>query len=442
MAAAVDFNPTQKGKFKVLIGDSIKNGAEDSQSANSYSSFRYNTTPPESISKLIQTDNGQFNLSYEDDKDTSYSGTQRPGRKLECVLVYNPKDNTFTLERMSSVFTFNQTHPTSDSAPIPAATYDDEASGNISDDEDAQLADAENPFDVRHFTGRAQQNSDEDDDDRKDHEDEDSDVEMDDADVHATITEQEQEQEQETALTPGASASTPIPASSATPTPALAPLPVKRRAKPVDVFMKQTRKPKAPAANKRSPMPRPSAASISDDRKEASMSPQFALPSPMHTDHKPSASSRRVEESSESDVDSSDEDSDDERGNNSRRPLVNKNLQPVPMSREPSYTGSILSNRADDVLELPDPKSDEKGDEDLEDELDLFAAMEKEFDVSDEDEDEGGGGDVMIIEGEAESGGIGLGINNVNTGAIPMSLSRMTGGGRRDESEEESSEEE
>ncbi|KAF3085323.1 hypothetical protein TWF569_001331 [Orbilia oligospora] len=438
--APVEFNPTRQGKFKVLIGDSLKPGAEDGQSPNVYSSFRYNTAPPSGPSKLSQTDNGQFNLLYEDDRETSYTGAQRPGRKLECILVYNPKDNTFTLERTSSIFTFNQSHPFSEVPSIPAATYEDEVTAAVgnSDDEDAQLADAENPFDVRHFTSRVLPNSDEDDDEREDQKEEDTDVEMEDVDPQAAVT--EPEQEQETAVTPGQSASTPIPASSATPIPNPSLGMIKRKTKAVNPFMKPTRKPKAPAASNagRSPLLHPDMAAHG---KEASMSPQPRLPSPMHIDRKPAARKGRVqqkEESSESDADSSDEE------NNRRRPPpVNKHIQSVAMSREPSFSGSILSNNAPDELEFPDPKSEDKGDGE-DDDFDLDKAMAEEFDfMEDDDEGEGGGGGELTIEGEDENrSGIGLGIGNISSTAVPVSLSSMMGGRRRDESEEESSEEE
>ncbi|KAK6537688.1 hypothetical protein TWF694_011861 [Orbilia ellipsospora] len=444
-ASAVEFNPTRQGKFKVLIGDSIKHTADDAQSSSVYSSFRYNAAPPSGTSKLSQADAGQFNLSYEDEKETAYAGTQRPGRKLECILVYNPKDNSFTLERMTSVFTFNQSHPTSDMASIPTATYDDDpatGAGNSTDDEDAQLADAENPFDIRHFNSRALPNSDEDDDEREETKEEDTDVDMEDVDTHTTAV--EPEHEPEIALTPGPASSTPIPASSATPTPNPA-LPMLKRKpkKPVDPFMKPTRgKPKAPAnpANQgRSPLLHPDAALHA---KEASMSPQPRLPSPMHLDRKATSRNSRVKEvSSESDADSSDEDSDNDRR---RRPPppTNKHIRSGGMSREPSFTGSILSNNAPDELEFPDPKSEDKGEAAEEEVFDLDRAMLEEFDFSgDEDEVAGGGGDLMI-EGEEERRGIGLGINNLNSGVAPVSLSSITGGRGRDESEEESSEEE
>ncbi|KAJ6257095.1 hypothetical protein Dda_7980 [Drechslerella dactyloides] len=455
-APAVDFNPTRQGKFKVLIGDSLKPGADDaSQSSNVYSSFRYNTTPPEGLSKLIRSDNGNYTLSYDDDKDTSYSGAQRPGRKLECLLVYNPKDNTFTLERMSSVFTFNQSHPTSDTAAIPTATYDEEAlangsgNGNGTDDEEAPLADAENPFDVRHFATRVLPNSDEDDEEKDDqeHKDEDTDVDMDDADAHATMD--HEHEPQESATTPGAvpSSSTPIPVSSATATPNPARPQAKRKPKkPAAVFMKPTKAKaqQAAAAAAKSPLLHPGTAN--DRHKEASMSPQPRLPSPLN----PPVHSRNVQESSESDVDSSDEDDDRDRGGRRGQPPVNKHIQSLGMSREPSFTGSILSNNPPDELEFPDPKSEGKADAEEDDDFNLEEAME-EFDFMNDDEEEsggGGGGGDLTIEGEDEGGrGIGLGISNsrnINsaTGA-PMSLSMMTGGSRRlDDSEEESSEEE
>ncbi|KAK6346938.1 hypothetical protein TWF696_007035 [Orbilia brochopaga] len=447
-APAVDFNPTRQGKFKVLVGDSLKPNAEDgSQSSNVYSSFRYNTTPPEGLSKLNRSDNGQYSLSYNDDKDTTYAGAQRPGRKLECILVYNPKDNTFTLERMSSVFTFNQSHPTSDSDPIPTATYDEEATagggsgnGNGTDDEEAPLADAENPFDVRHFNGRVLPNSDEDDEDKDDqeHKDEDTDVDMDDADAHG-VTMDHDHDHQEPASTPGAvpSSSTPVPVSSATPTPNPTVAPMKRKPKkpqkPVDPFMKkpsakvkaqQAAAAAAAAAAAKSPLLHPGAAN--DRFKEASMSPQPRLPSPIN----PPAKSRAVqEESSESDVDSSDEDDDRDRGGRRGQPPVNRHIQSV------------------------DPKSEGKADAEEDDEFNLEEAME-EFDFMNDDEDEsggggggGGGGGDLTIEGEDERGtGIGLGISNGrnmnSVSGAPMSLSEMTGSRRLDDSEEESSEEE
>ncbi|KAK6512712.1 hypothetical protein TWF506_008883 [Arthrobotrys conoides] len=436
--APVEFNSTRQGKFKVLIGDSLKPGAEDAQSANVYSSFRYNTTPPSGPSKLSRTGTSQFNLSYEDDKEISYTGAQRPGRKLECILVYNPKDNTFTLERTSSVFTFNQSHPFSDIPSIPTATYEDEVTATVgnSDDEDAQLADAENPFDVRHFTTRVLPNSDEDEDEREDQKEEDTDIEMEDVDAQATAT--ELELEQETAVTPGQSASTPIPSSSATATPNPSLGVIKRKTKVVNPFMKPTRKQRVPAASNtgKSPLLHPDMAA---NGKEASMSPQPRLPSPMHIDRKPAARKGRVqqkEESSESDIDSSDEEDD------RRRPLpVNKHIQSVAMSREPSFSGSILSNNAPDELEFPDPKSEDKGDAE-DDDFDLDAAMAEEF-MDDDDEGGGGGGGELTIEGEDDNrSGIGLGIGNISGTAVPVSLSSMMGGRRRDESEEESSEEE
>ncbi|KAK6343246.1 hypothetical protein TWF730_010842 [Orbilia blumenaviensis] len=474
-AAPVEFNPTRQGKFKVLIGDSLKPGADDAQSSSSspssvYSSFRYNTAPPAGPSKLSsQGTSGQFSLSYDDDKETAFTGAQRPGRKLECILVYNPKDNTFTLERTSSVFTFNQSHPFSDTPPIPTATYEDDltttttstvstvnnnnngnGNGNNSDDEDAQLADAENPFDVRHFTNRVLPNSDEDEDERDDQKDEDSDVEMEDVDAQATPP--EPEAEQEAAVTPGQSASTPIPAASssatATPNPTLGPMKRKPK-KPVDPFMKPTRKPKVPASAAsasnagRSPLLHPD---MAGNGKEASMSPQPRLPSPMHLNGKPTQRRGRVqqkEESSESDADSSDEDDD-----RSRRPLpINKPIQSIAMSREPSFSGSILSNHTPEVLDFPDPKSEDKADAD-EDDFDLDAAMAEEFDFMADDDEEGGAGGgggmgELTIEGEDDSrSGIGLAIGGLGGNVAPVSLSSMLGSRRRDESEEESSEEE
>ncbi|EPS45606.1 hypothetical protein H072_425 [Dactylellina haptotyla CBS 200.50] len=446
-ATAVEFNPTRHGKFKVLVGDSLKHAGDEGQSSTIYSSFRYNTAPPTVTSKLSQADgNGQFELSYDDSKDTAYTGTQRPGRKLECILVYNPKDNSFTLERMSSIFTFNQSHPVSDLASIPTATYDDEQAagggGNSTDDEDTQLADAENPFDVRHFNSRILPNSDEDEDDREEQKEEDTDVDMEDVDAHNSSA-RSPEQERETALTPGPSSSTPIPASSAaaTPNPSLPPLKRKPK-KPVDPFMKKpSRPPKATVSSNigKSPLLHPDAAL---NPREASMSPQPRLPSPMHLDRKPSGRKARIQEpSSESDADSSGADSgDDRRG---RKPPINKHIRSSGMSREPSYTGSILSAHAPDELEFPDPKGEDKGEANDEEDFDLDAAMAEEFDFMNSDEEGGigGSGGDLMIEGEDDNR-IGLGINNIGSTVAPMSLSSMTGGRRKDESEEESSEEE
>lgn len=74
-----------------------------------------------------------------------------PPRKTECILLFNPTTQSFTLEKLSSTFTFNANvyalaHPPLPlRPPIPDGEDDDASAGEKEDD---------NPFDYRHFINK------------------------------------------------------------------------------------------------------------------------------------------------------------------------------------------------------------------------------------------------------------------------------------------------
>lgn len=74
-----------------------------------------------------------------------------PPRKTECILLFDPATQSFTLEKLSSTFTFNANvyalaHPPLPlRPPIPDGEDDDASAGEKEDD---------NPFDYRHFINK------------------------------------------------------------------------------------------------------------------------------------------------------------------------------------------------------------------------------------------------------------------------------------------------
>lgn len=106
----------------------------------------------------------KYNLTIKADESGSnyfYSGTQKPSESY--ALIYNPINQTFTLDRVKSDFTFNlRSTPTVKSSKSLAALYP-HLSVDISDselssediaqenDSDASGADPNNPYDYRHF---------------------------------------------------------------------------------------------------------------------------------------------------------------------------------------------------------------------------------------------------------------------------------------------------
>lgn len=80
-----------------------------------------------------------------------YEGAQHIPKKTECILLFDPAKQTFTLEKLSSAFTFNakvfaNAHPPLPLRPPVVDGDDDEISAEEKEDD--------NPFDYRHFLNK------------------------------------------------------------------------------------------------------------------------------------------------------------------------------------------------------------------------------------------------------------------------------------------------
>lgn len=105
----------------------------------------------------------RYNLAVKADDNGStylYSGTQQPSESY--ALIYDPINQSFTLDKISTNFTFNlRSTPTVKSSKALASTYphldtgisDPESSSDDleENDPDASGADPNNPYDYRHF---------------------------------------------------------------------------------------------------------------------------------------------------------------------------------------------------------------------------------------------------------------------------------------------------
>lgn len=109
--------------------------------------------------------NRHYDLSITADENGSkylYSGVQQPTDSY--ALTYNPQSQTFTLDQISTEFTFNlRSTPTTKSSKELAAQYphldtgvsDPESnSDDLFEEEQFGEADASNPYDYRHFLKR------------------------------------------------------------------------------------------------------------------------------------------------------------------------------------------------------------------------------------------------------------------------------------------------
>ncbi|KAG0636111.1 RNA polymerase II transcription elongation factor-domain-containing protein [Tuber brumale] len=169
MPAAVDKSAkptvevTKQGMYNIVIGDSLKreNGHGD---GDLFASVKYNFKPPSSLvnsvpPRLTKSEAGgeaPYTLTLTPPNQPSpnhivYEGAQHIPKKTECILLFDPAKQTFTLEKLSSAFTFNakvfaNAHPPLPLRPPVIDGDDDEISAEEKEDD--------NPFDYRHFLNK------------------------------------------------------------------------------------------------------------------------------------------------------------------------------------------------------------------------------------------------------------------------------------------------
>ncbi|CUS07243.1 unnamed protein product [Tuber aestivum] len=154
---------TKQGRYNIVIGDSLKreNGHVD---GDLFASVKYNFKPPSSLAngvppRLTKSEAGgeaPYTLTLTPPSQPSpnhivYEGAQHIPKKTECILLFDPEKQTFTLEKLSSAFTFNakvfaNAHPPLPLRPPVVDGDDDEISADEKEDD--------NPFDYRHFLNK------------------------------------------------------------------------------------------------------------------------------------------------------------------------------------------------------------------------------------------------------------------------------------------------
>ncbi|KAG0131208.1 hypothetical protein HOY82DRAFT_585217 [Tuber indicum] len=153
----------KQGMYNIVIGDSLKreNGHGD---GDLFASVKYNFKPPSSLvnsvpPRLTKSEAGgeaPYTLTLTPPSQPSpnhivYEGAQHIPKKTECILLFDPAKQTFTLEKLSSAFTFNakvfaNAHPPLPLRPPVIDGDDDEISLEEKEDD--------NPFDYRHFLNK------------------------------------------------------------------------------------------------------------------------------------------------------------------------------------------------------------------------------------------------------------------------------------------------
>jgi len=341
-----------------------------------------------------------------------YEGAQHIPKKTECILLFDPAKQTFTLEKLSSAFTFNakvfaNAHPPLPLRPPVVDGDDDEISAEEKEDD--------NPFDYRHFLNkkattksRAEQRAEKEERRKK-------------ALIAAgALSENPDESEgekggrdeEESGLGLGITYGRP---------------PISSRVnKPGSSNKKGGRK---------SPVIREKKLSAGDSG--------MVIPSPGARDQDPSS------EESEADNEDNDED-DDEHYRTPTRPASPLTFDFPDMITQPLEEEEDISDADEDSDDEPDPPKaplptvpgQDEEDEEEEDDDGFNLAEELEQALESEGDDPGpavqGGDSEIIFEDDDATSRPKLGL--VHKSAVPMSLSRMVGGGVLDESE--SSEEE
>ncbi|EPY52136.1 RNA polymerase II transcription elongation factor SpEAF [Schizosaccharomyces cryophilus OY26] len=97
-------NSLQKGSYPILPGSSFLNNS------NGLVSVKYNFKP-ESVDRSRKGDMKKIQDTYqlnvpstlEDGRPHVFEGSGQHARNVDCVLVYNPKNKTFTIEQMDEI---------------------------------------------------------------------------------------------------------------------------------------------------------------------------------------------------------------------------------------------------------------------------------------------------------------------------------------------------
>ncbi|KAF3491503.1 uncharacterized protein GIQ15_01020 [Arthroderma uncinatum] len=178
-------DPTRQGEYPILLGDKLagRETARDRQFVNvTYNYKSKGGTPqqrttissagtPDRYKLTIQDKAGnaeQTNLTYVYDGGVDPESTASKSENSNLVLIYDPKRKAFILEPVSTRLNFNLKSAPGKTDRQVAEQYsqlntsfskDDQSTGdsagrqadNESEDEDLGPADADNPFDYRHF---------------------------------------------------------------------------------------------------------------------------------------------------------------------------------------------------------------------------------------------------------------------------------------------------
>ncbi|KAH0608169.1 uncharacterized protein H6S33_002221 [Morchella sextelata] len=155
------------GEYKITIGESLRRHADassDDDAASSgdvFTSVKYNYKPntalsnpiPPQLTKHAPTGPAPYTLSLPGAaaKAITYTGSQHvhPPRKAECILLFDHTTQSFTLEKLTSTFTFNAKvyAPAHPALPLRPPIPD----GEETDEEERE---EDNPFDYRHFINK------------------------------------------------------------------------------------------------------------------------------------------------------------------------------------------------------------------------------------------------------------------------------------------------
>lgn len=166
----------QQGDYKILLGDSLKADAED---APQHIGIKYNWVPKEGFgdsSASIKGSADNISLAYGADSNRfDYSGwVAEKLERAQLALIYDPEKSAFILEKIDASLEVNIQPGGSVSADqvkrhaqLKRPRDADEGGAdhadtgrNLFDDDDQGEADANNPFDYRHFLEEAKEATD------------------------------------------------------------------------------------------------------------------------------------------------------------------------------------------------------------------------------------------------------------------------------------------
>ncbi|MCJ1466756.1 hypothetical protein MMC07_005376 [Pseudocyphellaria aurata] len=169
-------DPAKTAKYPITVSEQLL--GEAGRETRQHALLHFNHKPKLSdgphettITQSRSQSDNSYDLSIKVDDDGhgySYTGPQRGSET--CALIYDPKSQTFTLDKISTEFTFNLcATPTNKDSKALASQYPKLATGesepesnsdDLFDENDPSTgADVNNPYDYRHFLKRRRTSS-------------------------------------------------------------------------------------------------------------------------------------------------------------------------------------------------------------------------------------------------------------------------------------------